>query len=481
VLRAKTLRARMMLLFCAVVGVLLSTSYLGFYALLDHVVHAQLDQRLLATAGPVVADLVADPLEQDVNQLDIPGQYFAVVDRSGRLLQRSKNLQSEDLDLGALALDISQPTFGSLLPGRHGPWRFVLVPFEQTHQPRLLLLAMPSRDVTEILGRFKRAILILLPLSLLLTAALSAWYVGRSVAPIATLTRHAAQMTERLGKAEQAEVWTPLAVEHPHDELGKLANTFNQLFERITSAVHQLRQFVSDAAHELRTPLSILQGETELMLSKPRSTQQYEKALRVIHDELSKLARMVEGLFTLSMADAGQLRLAREPLYLNEVLEEACVLVSPRAQAKDIAIQRDLNHEVVLYPGDEAFLRQLFLIFLDNALKYSPSHSTIRVELETVNGLARITFEDHGMGISREHLTHIFERFYRAAPSDDGEACSGGLGLAIAEAIARAQGGSIECASELGNGSKFTLSLPIEPTGADASAQKPPNTRPRQT
>src|SRR2546429_1221307 len=164
----------------------------------------------------------------------------------------------------------------------------------------------------------------------------------------------------------------------------------------------------------------------------------------------------------LSMADAGQLHLAREPLYINEVLEEACALASSRARAKNISIMRDLNQELAC-TGDEAFLHELFLIFLDNAIKYSPSATCIHVTLETQDGSIQVRFQDQGIGIPPEHMPFIFNRFYRAAPLNSGEAQSGGLGLAIAEAIATAQGGTIECESTVGVGSTFTAKLPIAP------------------
>ncbi len=128
-----------------------------------------------------------------------------------------------------------------------------------------------------------------------------------------------------------------------------------------------------------------------------------------------------------------------EPIYLNDVLEETCALVAPRAQAKGIMIDLQPKPEVATL-GDEAFLRQLFLIFLENAIKYSPANTRVQVNMEKADGLVRVGIENQGVGISREHLPHIFERFYRAAPAgrdETGEAPSGGLGLAIAQAIAR--------------------------------------------
>jgi signal transduction histidine kinase len=191
----------------------------------------------------------------------------------------------------------------------------------------------------------------------------------------------------------------------------------------------------------------------------------------VFDGEFKKLTRIVEGLFTLSMADAGQLHLLCEPLYINEVLEEACALVSSRARTKNIAIVRELNAEIA-YTGDEAFLHQLFLIFLDNAIKYSSEDTQVQVSLEERDGTIRASFADQGIGIANEHLPFIFERFYRAAPSS-GEAQSGGLGLAIAHAITRAQGGFIECRSVVGVGSTFTVILPAAQAGESNLQSQP--------
>jgi signal transduction histidine kinase len=459
-MKPHTLRFRMMVLFCSVVGILLAGSYLAFWGLLAHEVSAQINRQLLETARPIIADIITEPNAQDVSRLDLPGEFFELLDSAGRVLQRSRNTTAP-IDLKGISTAVSQPTFGLAAMGNSESVRIALIPFQQGNQQRVLAVAIPTFGTNRVLDSFGRIALFLFPVSLLLTAGISALYVGKSLAPITALTRHAALMAKRVTNRDG--FWTPLPVSSPHDELGRLAETFNHLLKGVDLAVRQLRQFVTDASHELRTPLAVLHGETELQLSKPRSAEEYRKTLCVLDDEFKKLTRIVEGLFTLSMADAGQLHLACEPLYINEVLEEACALVASRARTKNISIVRDLGEEIA-YSGDEAFLHQLFLIFLDNAIKYSPNDTQVRVSLEKQHGAIRVRFEDQGMGISSQHLPFIFERFYRAAPSSSGEAQSGGLGLAIAQAVARAQGGSIECESTLGVGSTFTLVLPVTPS-----------------
>jgi signal transduction histidine kinase len=455
-MKAKTLRFRMIILFCSVVAGLLAVSYLAFWALLDREVGTQLNRQLQETARPVIADLIAEPNVEDVNNLNIPDEYFELLNADGIVLQRSANLGSP-IKFKGFNPRVTGFGTGTLDNGQHV--RLALIPFQAANGTRVLAVAIRTSRFGSTLENFGSVALLIFPLSLLLTAGISTFYVGKSLAPITALTNHAALMAKRVTNREG--FWTPLPVSSRDDELSLLAQTINQLLERVDSSVRPLRQFVTDASHELRTPLSVLHGETQLLLSKPRNAEEYRKTLCEFDEEFKKLTHIVEGLFTLSVADAGQLRLAKEPLYLDEVLEEACALVKSRADAKNILLVRELLPEVP-YVGDEAFMRQLFLIFLDNAIKYSGSGTSIRVRLEKDDHVIKLHFEDKGIGISTKDLPFIFERFYRANSSSNngGPHQSGGLGLAIASAIVEVLGGSIECKSSPGVGSNFTVILP---------------------
>jgi signal transduction histidine kinase len=398
----RSIRWRMVVLFCVTAGLLLSVCYAGFYLLFERVVREQLDARLSQIAGPIIADISGEPEDKDVDLLDIPDEYFEVLDKSGTVLQRSKNLHVN------LPLDVAAGLQTVHLPDQ-GEIRVAIIPFQGGEENWLFVAGESTRAVDSALATLRHFALALLPISLAGTAIVFGFY-------------------------------------------------SNHLFSRIDAVVRQLRQFVSDASHELRTPLAVLRGETELLLSKPRTPTEYETATRVMDSELKKLSRIVENLFTLSMADAGQLRIAREPLYLEEVLEESCGLASALAGQKNIQIERNIDRDV-LFHGDATFLRQLFLIFLDNAIKYSPAGRKVRVSLKKEDGVV-IRFQDAGIGISKEDQPRIFERFFRAAPS--GETQSGGLGLSIAQAIVQAHHGTIQCESTPGVGSTFTIALPME-------------------
>ena len=397
----RSIRWPMLVLFCVTAGLLLGVSYAGLYVVFQRVVRGQFDRRITEIAAPIIADIAVDPDDKDVDLLNITDEYFEVLDSSGTVLQRSRNLH-ENLPV-SLQLGFQTIRLSSI-----GEIRASLIPYQAGENSWIFVAAASTREVTESLAAVRRFALVLLPASLLLTAAVFSFY-------------------------------------------------SNQLLARIDAVVGQLRQFVSDASHELRTPLSVLQGETELLLARPRTAVEYEDAARVMELELKKLTRIVDGLFTLSMADARQLRIAREALYLEEVLEESCGLAMPLANHKKIRIERDLQQDVQ-FNGDATFLRQLFLIFLDNAIKYSRSGSRVLVTL-TKKDDVRVCFQDEGIGIAKEDLPHIFERFFRAEPSTETQ--SGGLGLAIAQAIAQAHNGTIECQSQAGLGSSFTVRLPI--------------------
>lgn len=462
-IRVFSLRLRMVLLFCTVVGVFLTVTLFSIYSIFSNEIVSQLNCSLQRVGNTVVAQLTSDPAKPNVGDLDVPKEYFEVLDPAGHILERSKNLIGDPIDLNG-GIVYSGVAFRTLESKEYGRQRLALIPFRQGSEPRVLAITMPTSHDDMVLATIRRLFLWVLPLALFLTAAISIWYVGRSLRPVAELTRQAGRMTEEIGAPtydgahQRQKLQIPLSVANSRDELGRLASAYNTLFTRLNNALRQHRQFASDAAHELRTPLHVLRGETELLLSQPRSSEEYVKTLRVVDNELLRLTRIVEALFTLSMADAGQLRLNSESLYLNEVIEQACSLITPLARAKRISILRDLSCDVPYY-GDEAILRELSVIFLDNAIKYSPPGTQVRVYLERAGGQIRIMFQDQGYGIAREHLPHIFERFYRVRLPGNIETRSGGLGLSIAQAIARAQGGDIECDSVPSDHTTFTVIL----------------------
>ena len=246
----------------------------------------------------------------------------------------------------------------------------------------------------------------------------------------------------------------------PSDEVGRLAVTFNSMlsqlqdaYQKVAHSLEMQRDFVADVSHELRTPLTTLRGNLGLLKHKPSiPPDEQTDILEDMVDESDRLIRLVNDLLTLARADAGRV-LAREPVALHPIVEEACRQVRLLDQKRQITMDIPLE---ITGLGDRDAIKQIVLILLDNALKHSQGAIVIFAKLE--NSQVMVSVQDESAGVPPEVLEHVFDRFYRG---DDHLSITGvGLGLPIAKALVEGQGGTIMMKSELGKGSTITISLP---------------------
>ena len=243
-----------------------------------------------------------------------------------------------------------------------------------------------------------------------------------------------------------------------NDELGQLGEAFNHMSADLARSVHLRRQMTADIAHDLRTPLSVILGYTEALADgKLNATPQ---TYAVLHDEAQHLRRLIDDLRVLSLADAGELTLQRAAVSPAELLGRVALAQQVQADQKGVKLVVEADETLPFVEADPERIAQVFGNLLSNALRYTPVGGEIRLTATAEDGQIVMQVRDTGMGIAPEDQPNIFERFYRAdkARSQNGES---GLGLAIAKSVVEMHGGAISVTSVPGQGSIFTVLLPV--------------------
>lgn len=286
---------------------------------------------------------------------------------------------------------------------------------------------------------------------------------GLTLRPIHRITQTARQIGDESGTNEAA-LARRVDYTGPNDEIGQLATTFNSMlarlqeaYQRVSQALRLQRDFVADVSHELRTPLTTVRGNLELLRrDPPLPPRDQADILADMVEESDRLIRLVNNLLILARADAGR-SLHRQPVPLQPVVEQIC------AQGRQLDSRREIVATVpdLCVLGDPDALKQVLLIVLDNAIKYSSG--PIQVAAEAVGDRVDVRIQDRGPGIAPGQLEHVFDRFYRG---DAGSKVAGfGLGLSIARSLLEDQGGAITIDSQPGHGSTVWVQLPLAPPG----------------
>lgn len=291
-------------------------------------------------------------------------------------------------------------------------------------------------------------------------AIAGSWLMAKSaMAPVKDIV----QQARRIGEHDLSQ---RLPVERPRDELGQLATAFNELLSRLNVAFRQReesfwqqRQFVADASHELRTPLTSIEGYSRMLRQwgndDPEATGE---GAAVIERESVRMRHLVEGLLDLAHGDV-RLSLDRSLHDLRAIVNDAISAARMSVDGR-IGIFSRIPESPVMAVVDEGRIQQVLGILLDNAVKYTREGGSVTVSARSTDDAVELMVEDNGVGIDEQHLPHVFERFYQVdtARSSGGS----GLGLAIAQQIVEGHGGTISAVSEVGAGSVFTVTLPVE-------------------
>ncbi len=324
--------------------------------------------------------------------------------------------------------------------------------------PRKFYVAIGSSlaNNDKVLTDFTWLCIALIPLVAVLGAA-TGWIVaGRALRPVMEIARAAQRISG-------SNLSLRIPERKAADELEYLVETFNDMISRLEQSFIQVRQFSTDVSHELRTPITIVRGQLEVALFTAETAEQYRDAIVTAMGDVERLSQIVRALLLLSQAETGQVVLQLQPLDLIETARNITEQFEIPAEGADVRISFHGGAGNCEGEFDRVQIERMLSNLISNAVKFTPPGGEVRVSAKREGDHAEIVVEDTGQGISPQHLPHIFDRFYRVrGPEEQSSPEKGlGLGLSFVNWIVRAHSGTIDVKSEPGNGTTFTVRLPL--------------------
>ncbi|MBZ5567247.1 MAG: HAMP domain-containing protein [Acidobacteriia bacterium] len=393
-------------------------------------------------------------------------RYYELYDAaSGELL-----LQSSDSSLMHLALPASEVRRWVSHPGIDAtvvegmPLRLRSALFQANGRFYLLRVGVSLEENLEDLAALKYVLFLLLPTMTLVGVVGTWWMAGKVLRPLQDLQNEA-----------RAISITQLHRRLPHrgtrDELDALAATFNQVFALLEDAVQHMKQFSAYMSHELRTPLTVLRGEAEIALMQPGPPQEWRQLLTSQLEEFDKLDRLIRRFLLLARAEAGEIQFEMGQFDVCALAADLGQEIKPVAMSRGVSLKVACDGETLL-AADRGWIERAILNLLDNAVKFTPEGGQVQIAARSAGDRAMVEVSDTGRGIAEAALPHIFDCFYRAPDSRPTGPGGGGLGLALTTWIVEKHGGVIQVRSRVGEGSVFTILLPLlPPDSPEAAAQ----------
>jgi len=409
------------------------------------------------TAGrPVLINEVAAVLE-------VVPDFLLVTSRDGRLLFASPDARALTFPEFEQLLQLAAAGPGGRAKGVHriapnGPTVHYLVRSvpEAGGQFGAIVAGAGTRSAELGLDQLISTLIVAFVLGIVPAVVVGRWIAGRALEPVDQI------ITEVREISDGRSLHRRLALPMERDELGRLAETLNQMMTRLERSFAALRRFTADASHELKTPLTVVRAGVERAITRPDLPQETLAALEETLQEVNRMTELVDALLMLARVDEGRAELHREQVDLRAIVDEARETGELLAEQAGVAIEVHTPPQPIVLAVDRRRVHQLILNLVENAVKYTPRGGNVVLQLSASNGRVLLTVADSGIGIAPGDLPHIFDRFWRAdsARTRTSERPGTGLGLAICKWIAEAHGGSIEVQSRPGRGTTFTVTFP---------------------
>ncbi|HTQ57427.1 MAG TPA: ATP-binding protein [Bryobacteraceae bacterium] len=386
-------------------------------------------------------------------------RVYVLADAKGCVMEYSTIYQSIGIEKPSeieSAIKSGQPVW-KLRHSPHGiPYltRAGVVYDDKHHSPFYVAVGRPMDESEKILKRYTLMYEVLVPFSLLCGCLLGWFLSSRALRPVMEVAQTAQRITS-------SNLSLRIPTRAAGDELDYLILTFNRMIERLESSFRQIRQFSTDVSHELRTPITAIRGQLEVALFTAKSVEQYRDATLNSLQDIERLSQIVRALLLLSQAESGQLALQKTRLDLASVVRDIVEQFQIPAEGAHVELSCDLPQEC-LADVDRIQIERMLSNLLSNAVKFTPAGGEVHVALRRRDHSIEMEVADSGCGIPAEHIPHIFERFYRVPPRQEVSPEPGlGLGLSFVAWIAKAHGGNIRVDSQVGQGTRFTVTLPV--------------------
>ncbi|MBM4056142.1 MAG: heavy metal sensor histidine kinase [Planctomycetes bacterium] len=460
----KTVGFKITLWYSFSVLVILIVSGLYFYYRLQHVLNKEIRDILLDESEDILQhfpeiNLNLDSLKTEIEKETFSGKFFKI---TALLYDIEKKSIITSVNSLHSPLKISEKTINNAINGietfetvkpKDSEYNYLLLarPVFQNNAPKyLLLMATSLKPIYKTLENFGDNILLIMP-GIVIFTIIGGWFIAKkSLAPVGYITNATKTITA-------LNLHTRLKPTYTEDELEELTNTINLMLDRLEDSFKKIIQFTSDVSHELRTPLASLKAGAEVILTKPRTAEEYRELLENNLLEYEKVINMVNDLLVLLKTDATKQDF--KIVNLGKILHELYNSFKLLTETKKIGCSVDKIEDIAIY-GDQKLLYRLFSNLLDNAIKYTPPDGNICISLKDLGNEALVSIKDTGIGISENDQDKIFDRFFRVDASRSRDTGGVGLGLSICKNIVDLHKGKIEVTSILGKGSIFSVTLP---------------------
>lgn len=450
-------RNRIALNYIVATAIIIAVVFVAIYLLVKTTVYENLDKDLNFEIRKHSQEIVVrhDSIyfynkkeleEREHQEVQVNPVFIQLVDKQGRVLDKSPNLKDETMKISALQPDGNN--FSSKFADQ--PIRQVQLPVKRNGKIKGYVIAGMSLEASlTLLNKLRNTLIVLYPIILFGLFFISSYLAGRSIKPIRSIIN----TTNRINRENLSE-----RVELPakKDELFELSSAINDLLFRIEKTFEREREFTSDASHELRTPLSSLRGTLEVLIRKERSREEYEEKINYSLSVIDMMSNTIEQLLTLARMDSVSEVNKDKKAYLTDLIEQILAKYRNEIQKKDLKIDLDIQPSIN-NKAPQYYSNLILDNIINNAIKYSRENGRVYIVLKEVNGRPVCVVEDQGIGIKKEDQVKLFNNFFRSDALNHKEIPGNGLGLSIVKKSADAINARIEVESELDKGSVFSV------------------------